>query len=155
MKFLYRLFLTGLITLSVNTAGFGQTGAQSFAYDAAGNRVSRTILIRGQGGGGESKGATTEKNVKEIIDNAFDQEIPMRIYPNPTKGIVRIDLGSTMSEDISGVRIVAYDLGGRKLIDKKAEGVSSSIDFSGYPDGTYILHVIFGEVISPWKIIKQ
>ena len=153
MKFLYRLFLTGLITLSVNTAGFGQTGAQSFAYDAAGNRISRTILIRG--GGGESKGATTEKSVKEIIDNTFDQEVPMRIYPNPTKGIVRIDLGSTMTEDLSRVRIGAYDLGGRKLIDKRAEGVSSSIDFSGYPDGTYILHVIFGEVISPWKIIKQ
>ncbi len=145
-KICISLFLTfsGLFSLCT----LSQTIA--FDYDVSGNRIERIIMLQNGNKGGGDEATTLEKQV--ILDSAFDEGI-LRIYPNPTAGLLRIEIPSLWLDEHKA-QIVLYDLNGRKLIEKAAL-TDIEIDLSKQQNGIYILHIIRGGVISRWKVIKQ
>ena len=63
------------------------------------------------------------------------RDIPLQIYPNPTRGIIRIDADATIS---STATIAIYDIHGRCLL---TTAFSSSLDLSPLADGLYFLRM--------------
>lgn len=61
------------------------------------------------------------------------------IYPNPSNGMVNIEMKTPISEDIT-IRVM--DVTGRMVYDSRREGVTFNIDLSSAADGTYFLNVM-------------
>ena len=76
------------------------------------------------------------------------KEIPVvKIYPNPTNGIIRID-GKT---DF----VAVYDLLGKRMIYKEDDGFSTQLDLSELKDGLYIIKVYKKGYCFSEKILKR
>ena len=139
-KMLFILFL--FIPLSL----FSQT--VSYAYDAAGNRIKREIVL-----GGLRSSTLPEEVITEKLDiKKCDAEI--RIYPNPTEGRFAVEINN-VAEDVSGQIQVLNSQG--QLLEKKGIQSEGKIDFdlTGEAAGIYILNIRLGEAVSTWKIIKK
>ena len=123
-----------------------------YSYDASGNRTGRTIVLSGGSkGSGDIK---EEKKEPEKLIN--DQTFPsgtIKIYPNPTRGILEIEV--PVSDDNYELQIIVTDMNGRKIIDIRNEPTKTVVDLSSQPDGMYILILKQGDTYSKWKIIKK
>lgn len=133
------------------------TTAIYYTYDNAGNLTEKVIYLRGG-----LKSAKISNNTKNPIipidstlikDNSF-QNGEVKIYPNPTRGIIEIEL-PTNSENDSQYQFTVLDMNGKVIIDKRNEPSRTSLDLSNQPQGLYFLHIRCGSVISKWKVIKQ
>jgi hypothetical protein len=73
--------------------------------------------------------------VGEAVVNNFT-----RVYPNPTSGLLNVEIQST---DIYDTKIVAYDAIGKKVLDQSSslnKGLNTlQLDFSKFANGSYIL----------------
>lgn len=119
-----------------------------YTYDNAGNRISRDIIHIG--GGGMLKSGFIEK---PIIDYTFDNGV-IKIYPNPTKGMLEVEIPEEPN-NTETIQLLVYDSKGRLIIDRRQEPSRSVVDLSAYTNGLYILYLKKGQTISKWKIIKQ
>jgi hypothetical protein len=121
----------------------------SFGYDEAGNRKSRYIPL-----GGQSQAFyETITAVDKVYDENLGDNKKLLIYPNPTKGELRIDVQGY--EDESNVIISLFSLTGSLLITKKVVSGSETLDLSGYPNASYVLKVVLQDKTSEWVIIKE
>ena len=139
-KVLFMMFL--FIPLSL----FSQT--MTYAYDAAGNRIKREIVL-----GGLRSSTLQEEVITEKLEvEKCNAEI--RIYPNPTEGRFAVEINN-ISEDVSG-QIQVLNIQGR-LLEKRGIQSEGKIDFdlTGEAAGIYILNIRLGEAVSTWKIIKK
>ncbi len=118
----------------------------SFDYDGNGNCIERSILIG-------NKSVTIDDQDDYFVEE-FIAETAMKIYPNPTKGILRVDFGTVI--DNKTVMIVVYDLQGKEVFNNRTNGESSlQIDLTYNPNGIYIMKVKIGIQETSWKIIKE
>ena len=88
------------------------------------------------------------------------QKTDIRIYPNPTTGIVNVELGMEDSWQNGGIQV--FDMYGRMLgvvNPSDARGASPQtveIDLSRYPTGVYLLKVVNdGKVVAIGKVVKE
>lgn len=119
----------------------------SYAYDQAGNRISRRIVPL------NSSPAHVKKNEQPapVEDQLGERKIT--IYPNPTKGLLAVDI--TGGDDKDELRIILYNADGKQLQNKKVEQGTTPINISAYPAAYYILRVMAGEKVKEFKIIKN
>lgn len=118
-----------------------------FGYDAAGNRISRTITVYK---------ITEEDSTKnqvispEAIENALLQKIT--VYPNPTDGMVNIE--SSLPLKNKGKYILA---GATGTIIEQGDLTSSHtvLYLQNLGKGIYLLTVEAEGVKEQFKIIKQ
>jgi hypothetical protein len=172
-----RIILVGLVLFMV-TRLFAQTVA--FTYDDNGNRISRTITVR-QLNSNETKSLLTDpkqlgtqrnqlarglevgstvqtadgKGQDDIMRERLkteEGEIGFNIYPNPNKGLVKIDISNMPLNSDSEMKL--YDLNGNELKVLRNFDYHSEIDISQYRDGIYILRIKINEKRVDWKIIK-
>ena len=82
-------------------------------------------------------------------------EIGINIYPNPTTGIVNINL--TGLKDLSGLSLQITDVTGKIIYSKdKAYNVSTlQIDLSNNANGIYFIKFQNSETVKTVKVIKQ
>ncbi len=156
-------YLSGLVIslMFFPLKSIGQT--ISYSYDNVGNRIEKVIIL-----GGGSKGSVSEKSdekdnkepvkpdtlQKQVIkDDTFVNQ-SIKIYPNPTKGIIRLEIPDN-PENSEEIRIIVHDLNGRMILNKPNEALGTEIDLSSQPDGIYILKLKKGMKVSQWKIVKQ
>ena len=160
MKKLLPLFILLLLAPEV----FGQ--AVAFGYDAAGNRTSRVIDLSPQN--------SSQSSSFEDIDSFYDDNLPQTrstvreetpryedklgernviIYPNPTRGMIRIEFQGYGEMD--NARLLLYNIQGNLLLQENNVESSATLDLSSYPAGMYILILIEGSARSEWRIIKQ
>lgn len=160
MKQFYSLGLIVLLFL-IPLRSLSQTTTIAYHYDNAGNLTEKVIILRG--GLKSTKISNNDKNPllpidtvssKEPIKDDSFQNQEVRIYPNPTKGIIEIELPNN-SVDNSQFQFTVLDMNGRIIIDKYKEPSRISLDLSDQPGGVYFLHIRNGNVVSKWKIIKQ
>ena len=88
------------------------------------------------------------------VSNPFDYH-RIRIFPNPTTGLLNIEMPNIIQSDIS-LQIIS--LTGQQILGKTAEpGISvQTIDASALPQGMYFLQVLSkGQVIAVNKFVKQ
>lgn len=119
----------------------------SYAYDQAGNRISRRIVPL------NSSPSHLKKNEQPVPVEDQLGERKITIYPNPTKGSLALDI--TGGDDKDELRIILYNANGKQLQNKKVEPGITPINMSSYPVAYYILRVIAGEKETEFKIIKQ
>jgi hypothetical protein len=172
-----RIILVGLVLLLVMRL-FGQTVA--FTYDDNGNRISRTITVRqlnsmvkfpitdpkqlgiqrNQLARGLEVGSKVEtadgKGQDDIMRERLkteEGEIGFNVYPNPNKGLVKIDISNMPLNSDSEMKL--YDLNGNELKVLRNFDNHSEIDITQYRDGIYILRIKINEKRVDWKIIKS
>lgn len=148
MRFTFIIFLF-LITILASGAAYAQTSYQ-YTYDNSGNRLTRTVILL--------KSATipndslTAKELKKPIEDQVGLQ-KARIYPNPTKGLLRIDL-PFLAEMEAVIRV--HDPSGRLVIQQTAVEMNNELNLSSYPYGIYILSIQVGQDNrKEWKIIKE
>ncbi|NND95210.1 MAG: T9SS type A sorting domain-containing protein [Flavobacteriales bacterium] len=92
-------------------------------------------IISGQNLSGMNNAEITDKKIGSSLSS-------LRIYPNPTKGIINISLNSTKGDKI---QLAILDLLGKTHFEKEtlsiADKMKYQIDVSEMENGNYILHV--------------
>ncbi len=149
--------IISFLLLSVNS--HAQT--IQYTYDASGNRTERIIDLGGKGSGISSNDKEISKepviedtiNKKIIKDETFPEQ-QVRIYPNPTQGIISLEIPSD-EENNEPIQIIVLDINGKVLMNKLNEALMTKVDLSRQPDGIYILKLKKGIKTSQWKIIKH
>ncbi|MDM8160145.1 T9SS type A sorting domain-containing protein [Labilibaculum sp. K2S] len=148
------IITTLVVILLFTTIGLCQNTI-NFAYDAAGNRVSRTInLSNTKSGinGGDTEEFTFEKSEDFFTEVLAEKEI--KIYPNPTRGQLRVDImGYEDLDNNSSIQV--FTTGGALLYKSNTPSQTNDINLSDKPAGLYLMVITIGSEKSTWKIIKQ
>ena len=123
-----------------------------FDYDPAGNRISRTLIfdtgLRSDQGEEEEALAEDISGLTDIINECL-----IRIYPNPTEGLLRIDIESMPAKETA--QIMLYSLSGQLILAQRDITASAELNLGGQSRGVYLLHIWIGEEKREWKIIKK
>lgn len=146
MKHLLPLLACLIFSLVASTSYGQQT--YSFGYDAAGNRESRTIVLPPGLKSTSNADSAQREEYKEVIG-----ELEIVTYPNPTEGLLTIELKNL--DETQPSSIMVYDYNGRLLQSKNNLGAINTIDLSELPRATYILRISSGELQTEWKVVKQ
>ena len=135
-----------LLLMGIASSMFSQSRV-TYTYDAAGNRLS---------------GVSSQLRMAAITDQdeesqeIYSEEIAqsnIRIYPNPTKGILKIEIVRMKEEN--PIHIQLYDMSGKILINEQNAAPFTDLNLSDQPAGTYILKIFSDNRTTNWKIIKQ
>jgi hypothetical protein len=124
-----------------------------FTYDDAGNRTTRSIhLVKATSAINEQDSLTYSHMHKDsVLYTDFDQKI--KIYPNPTKGQLKVELKGFDLTQKSGIYV--YNPTGILILQKTPAHESDVIDLSNYSIGIYVMRIIISDKVSEWKIIKE
>ncbi len=134
------LVFVGLITLAQSRINFD--------YDETGNRERREFIDL-------TKSAAifnSNSGWQDAIEDKFST-YEIKIYPNPTKGRIKIEL-PTIDKSLNG-SIQIYDANGRLIFNKGSIGPTNEIDIMHVGNGCYFLHIHYQDETLQWKIIKQ
>lgn len=115
-----------------------------YKYDLEGNCISRNVITLTK-----SISSDQEVNKNSVFE---DKETKIIIYPNPTKGLLKVEIPDYKENEKSFFSI--YDLNGKLCIKKEARGKETQLDMNNHSNGTYILHLNRNGKSSSWKIIK-
>ncbi|GHT77652.1 hypothetical protein AGMMS50262_19230 [Bacteroidia bacterium] len=143
MKTPFLFFLAGLFLLC-NAFSSPAQNKVSFGYDAAGNRISRTIVINP---------SSADPQEEEPFYSEMLSHIEVHIYPNPTEGRITIEIQHLEKDETADVAL--YTLSGNLLVRERNVSYSTEIDITSQPAGMYILRITAGEDHTEWKIIKK
>ncbi|MDO5665848.1 MAG: T9SS type A sorting domain-containing protein [Bacteroidia bacterium] len=134
-----------------------------YTYDLAGNRISRTIVlttVRSATIESQNRIDSLPKNDETImtmsppqVEENIKEELKLKIYPNPVKSILNIELSNFEFATVG--EIIIADLSGRIVIQQKIEGQLTPINMSSLLKGYYILRIVIAQQVSTWKIIKE
>ena len=73
-------------------------------------------------------------------EDGIDDNTVINVYPNPTKGIVKIEYGYSIKDQVS---ITVFDLNGRIIKQERHEKpLLNMIDLSDQIDGIYLLNIV-------------
>lgn len=138
------------VMLLAYAAVSAQTFQASYRYDANGNRERAVVIYLS-----ELKSTSTPKVEDEI--NLEKQAVQVSIYPNPTRGDLRVDITGATPElfDNIGNAIKVWDMQGRLLLSLSPVVTSNEVDLSTQRNGTYIMQLFFGGKVTDYKIVKE
>lgn len=143
----------------------------SYTYDANGNRISRTYeveelqsgsfsfptnpeflkQIAKKGSGSEEEEFMKSKEPEEVLPE--EGEIKTLIYPNPTKGLIKVEVTNMPQQSKNEMRL--YDLSGAEMFVKRNFEHSSELDLSHLKNGIYVLRIKIDNQLFDWKVIKN
>jgi hypothetical protein len=84
---------------------------------------------------------------------SFDTNVEIKIYPNPSTGMVSFDFANTL-ETPKAIEI--YDLQGQKVFVKNIEGKQNTLDLSLLPKSSYLVKFIYANnTVNYGKFIKN
>ncbi len=83
---------------------------------------------------------------------SFEEEIVFNVYPNPTHGVVHLELSNDQISEV-----VLIDITGAVLLQKSIHASITDIDLSLYPKGLYFIHALGrkGQRLSTSKVLRQ
>ncbi len=116
----------------------------SYAYDSAGNRIKREIVIDTQ----KVKSRSSSEPLKDLLASQT-----IKIYPNPTIGHLKIEF-SNYSDD-SDYILELFNSQGQSLYHIQPRSSITEIDITDKQAGLYILKITIDSNESTWKIIKK
>ena len=141
----FKFHLIFLLFMAVSMSGFSQQ-IVSYAYDNAGNRISRKIVDLSV-----TPNPTHVKAAAPVEEQLGERKIT--IFPNPTKGMLAVQIeGGNDKDELS---IILYNATGQQLLNKQVQLGTTPINMSTYPKAYYILRVQAGEKATEFKIIKE
>jgi len=116
-----------------------------YGYDAAGNRISRTIVLAPR--------TTPVEETKPVVYTEVLKDIQLKIYPNPTTGMLKVEIINQPEGQTA--QIWLYAMSGQLIKTFKDVSHTVSIDISAQPAGIYLMNFVAGEYRTEWKIIKK
>ena len=111
-----------------------------YSYDDNGNIISRSF----------ENGLVSDKAI--LIDSLQVAGAKVRIYPNPTTGVVNISGANPLGKNV--VTYSLYGAGSQLIATKRTGETTVRFDLTGLPNGIYLLKVGSDDG-STWKIIKR
>ncbi|MDL2323155.1 T9SS type A sorting domain-containing protein [Bacteroidales bacterium OttesenSCG-928-A17] len=137
-----------IFSFLITTCGlFSQTTVR-FTYDKAGNRTSRVIDMSQL----RSSDSIEETEEEPVIFEDRIAETSIKIYPNPTEGMLKIEIYNLPAEEKANIHL--YDLSGNRILSKESDSVTD-IDITRQPAGVYVMVIVLGDKRTEWKIIKK
>ena len=133
---------------------FGQRDVMKrvYEYDAAGNRVMRSVFVLKSPSQKSMDNADEEaKEEYSFVDNLED--IKIRVFPNPTTSTVSINIENV--EVLHNGVIQIYNVTGTQLRTQTISALNTSIDLSSYPAGIYLVNITINGKETKWKIVKE
>jgi hypothetical protein len=93
----------------------------------------------------------TTGNICTVLNtSSFDANLDFKLYPNPTKDIVTIELSQ-----FSNTKLEVYDINGRVLLNQNLNTTSNQINIQSFPVGVYLFKITSQEGTAVSKVIKQ
>lgn len=117
----------------------------SFAYDEAGNRVRREIVIN-RGSRAMDKSESKDEAYFDVLGDRM-----IKVTQNES-GIVKVTVLDMVSDDECYIDVCSID--GMQVFTEPHAGVETVIDLSTRAKGIYILRVVVNETQTTWKITK-
>lgn len=87
--------------------------------------------------GGSTRGATTA-NFTTLSTSQFDAKPTLSIYPNPSKGVMNINISQATSQDLS---LEVYSVLGQKVYSQKLTALSSVVNTTQWNSGVYLVRL--------------
>jgi len=128
-----------------------------FVYDNAGNMTYRTILLGNLKSSAAAAPPPSELAHKENEEPAVEEILSFGdivIYPNPTRGELRIETSYSGVTQPEGT-ITVYSISGRLILNKKYNTSEATINIADQPPGAYILVLTINGKAHRWNIIKE
>ena len=119
-----------------------------YTYDAAGNRIKREIEM--------NRNSSPTRSAQEKQEDVYSEMLSkkqVRIYPNPTSGMLKVEVLNLDEGDNCSLRI--FNSAGSQITSTHTTSATASLDISSQPDGIYFLRIAIGKEESTWKIIKK
>lgn len=145
MKDLKNILIPFLMAVSATTA---KAQNVSYTYDAAGNRIKREIVMNRNGA--PTRSAQEEQ---EVVYSEMLSKKQVRIYPNPTSGMLKVEVLNL--GDVENCTIRIFNSAGVQITSTRTTSATASLDISNQPNGVYFLRIAIGKEESTWKIIKK
>lgn len=114
-----------------------------YSYDDSGNRISRYRKTN-------KVASPAKKNIPEQKNELTNS---IKVYPNPTKGPLNIDILSFSNED--NIHVTIYTLKGEFISDHTLNQPITMLDLSTMSNGWYIVTVTINDKSENWKILKN
>jgi len=150
----FALLTNGTYTFLTNDSGIGNNHikptASEYEVEKLNDLLLRLILQRSTIP--DCKNGVTKEyiNKKLEIESLDKKDFATKIYPNPTKGIFKIDTKRDLEE------FVLYDYAGKILLRKNNLSKGSNLfDISAYPQSVYLVRLKYGTDSETFKIIKN
>ena len=123
-----------------------QLSAQSvhYGYDQAGNRISREIVF-----------SSKSPAIKKAKTSHYSEMISgktLRIYPNPTRGLLKVEVSGLGADDSCDISL--FNTSGQQLFSTDKSS-SATVNITSQPVGIYYLNVVINDEKTVWKIIKK
>ena len=160
MKMKLKIILIAFLAI-VSFNSLAQTIEIAYDYDEAGNRIKREYkvipvapVVETESESTSDKEATEAGTVATIeVYNDLVATKQFNIYPNPTRGKLRIDMLNYSRNTQGSIQI--FDLSGRLVGQIKNLSSSMELDITNEPAGSYIIAIIVDNEKSEWQIVKQ
>lgn len=139
-----KILLIAFIALPAYLAGQQKL---SYAYDAAGNRTSRTLVV----------GARSAETATPAASPFFEETLAgkqIKIYPNPVESELTIAIPD-YDPSLPQGEFALFSTGGGMLCKGRIGGETTRVDMSSYQPGVYLLHLYLKGEKSVWKVIKE
>lgn len=136
-----------LLVLFVLYSGviYGQQSL-SYSYDSSGNRIERSIVL-------STRNLNGEQNSKSYFFEVHLGKAQMKIYPNPVKSILTVQIAGLDNGQIGECQL--FNAAGALLHKTQITEEYTTIDMTVSPQGNYILVIIFNGEKTTWKVIKE
>ncbi len=139
-----RTLLLLSILLATISAAFPQRRI-GFAYDEAGNRVRREIIIE------QNRIANKNTDQGKIY---YDSSVGLTVkFTYHSSGVIEINVQGFGSEDTGYIEI--FSLSSKPVYAQDIDDSLTVLDIGGQPDGIYILRIIVNKRQTSWKITKR
>lgn len=120
-----------------------------FAYDAAGNRVKREIVLAvPQMMANQGAFAVGNRSFTDTM-----QGHSIKILSNAVEEILKISISGLQSTDRCSLAVCTYQ--GIVLLMEKIRGEVITINISSQPAGVYLLRITLNNHTTTWKIVKK
>lgn len=133
------LLLT-LLFVVAPMVGYSQT-TWHFTYDNAGNRTSRTIVVR-------SQEQAPSHNVNTSVDLFEDAKVRIK---DVGAGHLQIEIPGIKGH----VHVTIFDASGKSCLSSDLTDSVSHVDISAVPRGVYVLMIDIDGEENTWKLIKK
>lgn len=120
-----------------------------YSYDAAGNRIKREIIMPATPKGINKKTSDTQE---QMFSESLNKH-SVKIYPNPTKGLLKVSISGLKSTDKCSLGV--FTMTGVKVMSCNTNTDNVDIDLSNRPVGVYLLKITINNNSTTWKIIKE
>jgi hypothetical protein len=144
------------------TANLTASGATSYVWNtsattasiAVSPSVTTTYTVTGTGANGCTKAISITQNVSactSISNDASSLDVEINIYPNPSNGILNIELGT-----VENTSLIITNALGQIVLNEKVNKELFSLNLSNFSNGVYFIQVLNNnKTIKAQKIIKQ